>query len=226
MLKCPVCRVPYTTSGEQQPRLLVGCGHTFCSKCLQSRNVDNEVLTCPQCSLVSNDPHVPNITIMGYVEATTTPAPVMHPIPPPRKVLCQDCKERQATLICFQCLAAGFKFCNDCSEREHNRDFGPVKGHNPQPIEKAAVSMPVPSCSRHPDKPCLFFSFKVSWELLSTLSHIIFMIETIDISFYPGQQVCVWRVQGRMWFCRRCVHFCRCGCLPNTRWSAEFNRSH
>ena len=169
MLKCPVCQVPYTTSGEQQPRLLVGCGHTFCSKCLASRHVDNEPLTCPQCSLASEDPHVPNITIMGYVEATATPSPAIHPIPPPQKVLCQDCKQKQATLICFQCLAAGFKFCDSCSAREHNRNFGPVKEHTPQPIEKAATSMPVPSCKQHPDKPCLYFSFKVHSHRHSTL---------------------------------------------------------
>lgn len=168
MLRCPVCQVPYTTSGEQQPRLLVGCGHTFCSKCLESRYVEGEPLRCPQCSLVSDDPHVPNITIMGYVEATATPSPVMHPIPPPQKALCQDCKERQATLICFQCLATGFKFCNTCSTREHNREFGPVKEHTPQPIEKAAKTMPVPTCKQHPDKPCLFFSFKVCCERLSS----------------------------------------------------------
>ena len=171
MLKCPVCQVPYATSGEQQPRLLVGCGHTFCSKCLASRHVDNEPLTCPQCSLVSEDPHVPNITIMGYVEATATPSPAIHPIPPPQKVLCQDCKQKQATLICFQCLAAGFKFCDSCSAREHNRDFGPVKEHTPQPIEKAATSMPVPSCKLHPDKPCLYFSFKVHIHIHHVLSH-------------------------------------------------------
>ena len=162
MLLCPVCKLDYTTQGEQQPRLLVTCGHTFCQKCLDSQ-ADSEALSCPQCSQVSVDPHVANITIMNYVEAqkaSSSPS-VLHPIPAPVKAICQDCKKEIATLICFQCLPNGFKFCAACSTREHSRSFGPVRGHSPKAIELVKISTPVPNCKTHLDKPCLFFSFKV-----------------------------------------------------------------
>ena len=163
MLVCPVCKLEYTTNGDQQPRLLVTCGHTFCRKCLDSQQQSEvEQVSCPQCSLLSMDPHMPNITIMNYVEAQgSRPPPVMHNVPAPIKALCQDCKKNIATLICFQCLPSGFKFCVSCSDREHKRSFGPVQGHNPKAIEKVKISTPVPSCKDHPDQPCLFFSFKV-----------------------------------------------------------------
>lgn len=162
MLTCPVCKLDYTTQGEQQPRLLITCGHTFCRKCLNAQvQTESEPLSCPQCSLVSTDPHVPNITIMNYVEAASARPPVMHHVPAPVKSLCQDCKKDIATLICFQCLPSGFKFCKMCSEREHNRSFGPMQKHVPKAIEKVKISTPVPSCKIHPNQPCLFFSFKV-----------------------------------------------------------------
>ena len=71
MLSCPTCHCPYTTSGENQPRLLALCGHTFCYKCLEERrkaSESSETFQCPQCSLPCTENHVPNITIMKYVE--------------------------------------------------------------------------------------------------------------------------------------------------------------
>ena len=165
MLKCPLCQLDYSTEGEQQPRLLVGCGHTFCQKCIENIP-DKDPLACPQCSLVSTDPHVPNITIMTYVDikqASSRPPPVIHHVPAPVNVICQDCKKTTATLLCFQCLPSGFKFCESCSTREHGRSFGPMVRHRPQPISEVRISTPVPSCRRHPNQPCLFFSFKVCY---------------------------------------------------------------
>lgn len=164
MLVCPVCKNEYSTSGDSQPRLLIGCGHTFCQKCLDEKfKIDENGVTCPQCQLVTPEPHVPNITIMNYVEATMVPPEnaVRHPLPPPQKTFCQDCKKELATLVCFQCLPAGFRFCNSCSEREHSRAFGPVREHVPEQIQAVRLSAPVPLCKVHQNQPCLFFSSKV-----------------------------------------------------------------
>ena len=181
MLVCPVCKLEYSTKGDQQPRLL-SCGHTFCGKCLDSQCLDGDkVVTCPQCSIVSKDPHVPNIAIMNYVEAhgSLSQPPIIHHVPAPIKALCQDCKKDIATLICFQCLASGFKFCKTCSEREHNRSFGPVRGHSPKNIEKVRISTPVPTCKDHPGKPCLFFSFKVGYFCLVPLSTPTYVLKRL-----------------------------------------------
>ncbi len=164
MLVCPVCQLEYTIEGERQPRLLATCGHTFCRKCLDSHS-SSDRLSCPQCLVPSTDPHVPNITIMGYVESqavSTQPPPIMHAVPAPVKALCQDCKRSIATIICFQCLPSGFKFCESCSSREHNRSFGPVQGHNPKSIQNVKFSTPVPGCKIHTKQPCIYFSFKAS----------------------------------------------------------------
>lgn len=160
MLTCPVCNKDYTTSGDHQPRLLIGCGHTFCQQCLDSNTTDGQV-QCPQCSIVSTEPHVPNITIMWYVDAQNQPPPAVHHVPAPQKSLCQNCLSNIATLICFQCLPAGYRFCQECSEKEHNRPFGPLREHKPKPVQSVRISTPVPTCQTHTGKPCLFFSFKV-----------------------------------------------------------------
>ena len=71
MLTCPTCHCTYTTAGENQPRLLTVCGHTFCYKCVEERrktSESSETFQCPQCSLPCSESHVPNITIMKYVE--------------------------------------------------------------------------------------------------------------------------------------------------------------
>ena len=166
MLTCPLCQQKYTTAGDFQPRLLSGCGHTFCQKCLDSRPRTDNQLECPQCSLISEEAHVPNITSMNYVEAAQNVSSgeeqVVHQVPAPQRALCQDCQQNVATLICFQCLPAGFKFCNTCSSREHNRPFGPMREHLPKPIANVRFSTPVPNCTTHPGKPCIFFSFKVN----------------------------------------------------------------
>lgn len=164
MLVCPVCQLDYTTQGEQQPRLLVTCGHTFCRKCLDSQPNSESAITCPQCSILSSEPHVPNISIMNFVEAqeaSSRPPPVMHNVPAPVKAICQDCKRNRATIVCFQCLPSGFRFCDTCSKREHGRSFGPVREHVPKPIDKVKISTPIPTCPTHVGEPCLFFSFKV-----------------------------------------------------------------
>ena len=76
MLTCPMCHLSYTTSGDNQPRLLTFCGHTFCYKCLEERKKESpDNFQCPQCSLPCTENHVPNITIMKYVEAMVQEPP-------------------------------------------------------------------------------------------------------------------------------------------------------
>lgn len=164
MLGCPLCKNEYSANGDSQPRLLIGCGHTFCQKCLDSTlKTAEDGITCPQCKLVTLEPHAPNITIMNYVEAAIASPEntVRHPLPPPKKSICQDCKMQLVTVVCFQCLPTGFRFCDECSKREHERPFPPVLQHKPKPIQSVDMSVPVPLCMIHQNQPCLFFSIKV-----------------------------------------------------------------
>ena len=163
---CPVCRLNYTSTGQNQPRLLVTCGHTFCFTCLENCKPPDgsDRIECPQCSFVCEVPHAPNITIINFVDAQL-PKPgtqVVHQLPAAQTSVCQDCQKMLATLICFQCLPAGFKFCETCSEREHSREFGPMQAHVPRPIASVRFQTPVPNCKTHSGHPCLFFSFKAN----------------------------------------------------------------
>ena len=50
-LRCPACNNNYTDFDRQErlPRVLIGCGHTFCQACITSaHNLDRVI--CRQCS--------------------------------------------------------------------------------------------------------------------------------------------------------------------------------
>ena len=67
-----------------------------------------------------------------------------------------------ATIRCFQCQPNGFLFCEICWEKEHNRDFPPVKQHEKKLISEIPESI-VPRvihCELHPDKVVTLFSFQ------------------------------------------------------------------
>ena len=89
-LNCPLCEKDYTTGGELQPRLLIGCGHTFCRKCLDDRKLPDGRTECPHCSLISTEPHAPNITLMKFVDVQSPKqCQVMHPVSASQRTMCQ-----------------------------------------------------------------------------------------------------------------------------------------
>ena len=160
-LQCPQCGNNYTSSGEFQPRLLVSCGHTFCQRCLKSLTEASStyIICCPQCDAPIREPHAPNITIIQYVDAQG-PRPGVQ-ASSVAGASCESCSKEQAALICFQCLASGVKFCRACSDKEHNRDFGPARSHKPKPISQAFLTTSVPNCLLHPSTQSRLFSLKL-----------------------------------------------------------------
>ena len=163
VLKCPRCQNDY--SSERQARLLIDCGHTFCQKCVDDlEKTEDEPSKCPQCSMEVRGKHVPNITLMNYVDVQqqqsdfTRSKSVNLAL---RKVCCEYCQKEDATLVCFQCLATGFRFCTKCCELEHERPGSPAMLHTPKPINSVSVKTPIPRCPNHHGNPSQLFSFQL-----------------------------------------------------------------
>jgi hypothetical protein len=53
-LRCPACSTTYSDSDRQErlPRVLIGCGHTFCQACVANAHALDRVV-CLQCNKVS-----------------------------------------------------------------------------------------------------------------------------------------------------------------------------
>ena len=72
--------------------------------------------------------------------------------------ICEVCDKHQATVVCLSCSLLGFKFCAECDNKEHNRQFRPVQLHRRVPIEEIDLSV---SCTNHRDHVATMFSEQV-----------------------------------------------------------------
>lgn len=139
----------------------MSCGHTFCFACTQG--LDETVKCCPQCNIPFKEQHAPNISIMQYLDAQKVDPPrlaIRKPINP-AFVLCQQCKNEPAAVICFECSPSGIKFCRVCSEAKHNRDLHVAQNcHKPKPISQTFLPPSVPNCPLHPSMPSELFSLE------------------------------------------------------------------
>lgn len=161
-MQCPRCRDQYSTEGDLQPRIIIACGHSYCKRCINVLRKDSGVITCPQCGQMNKDPDVPNVALMSYIAVQTEQSNqtrIRNVTAPRQAIVCQHCNSHDVSYICYQCLPAGFKFCKRCCEAEHSRSFGPVRQHNPVPIDQVKYGAILPDCSRHSNRPCEYFSF-------------------------------------------------------------------
>ena len=96
-LECSVCSEMFSGSNDKQPRVL-GCGHTFCSKCL-SHLVAHNTIECPACRKITA---LPNNLLSGLpinyalVDASDN-------LPGQALLLCQSCSQREAIMFCSLC---------------------------------------------------------------------------------------------------------------------------
>ena len=183
-MQCPRCRQHYATEGGLQPRILITCGHSFCNSCIEVLRNDAGLITCPQCGQLSNEPDAPNIALMSYISVQNQkldPSRVRE-VPAPRQaVVCQHCNSRDVCFVCYQCVPAGFRFCKSCCEKEHERPFGPVKLHNPVPIDQVKYGVLLPICEKHKDESCELYSFKQN-------SFVCTMC-TMESNYIPGDYI-------------------------------------
>ena len=76
-----------------------------------------------------------------------------------KKDTCSACGKEEATKICFSCDPIGCKLCEVCCTLEHERDFAPVRAHQPMLI-KSVKGMPRYKCGTHVGQPLTHYSEK------------------------------------------------------------------
>ena len=74
-LKCPLCKAAYNEE-ENLPRLLINCGHTLCSKCLnETLSANNNCITCQEDNTkyenVTINSFPKNITLIKLIQKTS-----------------------------------------------------------------------------------------------------------------------------------------------------------
>lgn len=161
-MQCPRCKDHYSTEGNLQPRIIIVCGHSYCKKCITVLRKDSGVITCPQCGQMTKEPDAPNVALMSYIALQaqqSNPNKIREVAAPRQAVVCQHCNSRDVKFVCYQCLPAGFRFCQTCCDTEHNRAFGPLRHHKPIPIDQVKYGAVLPDCPRHPHRACEYFSF-------------------------------------------------------------------
>eukprot|EP00800_Vazella_pourtalesii_P017111 TRINITY_DN5095_c0_g3_i6.p1 TRINITY_DN5095_c0_g3~~TRINITY_DN5095_c0_g3_i6.p1 ORF type:complete len:954 (-),score=218.93 TRINITY_DN5095_c0_g3_i6:129-2744(-) len=147
-LECSVCSEMFSGTNDKQPRVL-GCGHTFCSKCL-SQLVAHNTIECPACRKITA---LPNNLLSGLpinyalVDASDN-------LPVQTLLICQSCSQREAIMFCSLCgpndFLPGFKLCEECSVDEHDRPSAIARTHNPILISEMSSNSPSDiTCSIH-----------------------------------------------------------------------------
>jgi len=107
--------------GERIPRILVNCGHTLCTKCLESLCV-NFRIRCIICSkLIKN---------IDNVEKLPLNINILHEIADEDPMLCkvdfecednsQLCKQHSERMAHFFCSVHRTIFCRECIKIDHN----------------------------------------------------------------------------------------------------------
>ena len=163
MISCAICHQEYRAEGFQQPNAL-SCGHSFCRQCIDNLLVSGSPIRCPSCYAYTEETSItPNYVIIQIVSGGTQTQNLDTILAVQAvRIVCQSCKDNEATIRCFQCQPNGFLFCEICWDKEHMRDFPPVRAHEKKLISEITESL-VPSvilCDIHPDKVVTLFSFK------------------------------------------------------------------
>lgn len=145
-LKCPLCKAAYNEE-ENLPRLLINCGHTLCSKCLnETLSANNNCITCQEDNTkyenVTINSFPKNITLIKLIQKTsqiisspkrTTKSMIMESI---KKATTQSqkkapkfCPLHQNRNLEIICLDDKCKICTNCAL------FGTHKNHNVMNLE-------------------------------------------------------------------------------------------
>ncbi len=122
-LRCPACNNNYSHSDRQErlPRVLIGCGHTFCQACIAHAHTLDRVI-CLQCTKVSPaatpDALPLNETLLAMMRSQQVQQE--HLCKTHRKKLEAFC-EKERELICMECSLSTHRYHKACliSEKAH-----------------------------------------------------------------------------------------------------------
>jgi hypothetical protein len=121
---CGVCRLIYNV-GDRIPRILVNCGHTYCTSCI-NRYYRNERIRCPCCrKLVKHLESVEslplNISIFSEIVETDPMLLLLLDSNSSMSMEIECCKHPEKSNH-FYCSYHETNFCRDCIKKYHKDD--------------------------------------------------------------------------------------------------------
>lgn len=124
---CGVCKKRYNL-GDRIPRILIHCGHTFCTSCLiKYHHVDH--IRCPCCKKLINNIDSPskietlplNLNIFGEL-VKTDPVVMMYIDPENANSLTSACSNHPEKQKHFYCSYHEVNFCRECIKTFHKQN--------------------------------------------------------------------------------------------------------
>ena len=152
---CQLCGNRFTNLGVRVPLLLL-CGHSYCSICLDKacRSCDYpSALKCGVCLVVTpldqpspeglpkNKALLDLLSSKEYCNMTSNKNPEQ----------CAECVHKMATSYCSECSAS---YCDRCGEKAHEGSRVRAK-HKPVPIN--LKPRPQPTCKKHSGQSCVLY---------------------------------------------------------------------
>lgn len=148
---CQLCAQSFTNIGIRAPILLL-CGHTYCSSCLEkARDAGPSALKCGVCGVLTcidlqselpkNEAVLDLLSSKDYQQLTSQQGAEN----------CAECESSVATLYCSECAAS---YCQACAKRAH--EGSKVRSrHNRIAITQKPC--PQPTCKKHPGQSCVLY---------------------------------------------------------------------
>ena len=152
---CQLCGNPFTNLGVRAPLLLL-CGHSYCSSCLEKACESCDyptALKCGICLIVTPlDQLSPkllpqNEAVLELIGSKEYAAISVQQNPE----TCAECERRTATQYCSECSAS---FCETCGKRTHENSRVRSR-HKPVPVN--LKPRPQPTCKKHPGQSCVLY---------------------------------------------------------------------
>ena len=152
---CQLCGHQFTYLGIRVPLLLL-CGHSYCSNCLEKAceaNFYPVAVKCGICSVITpldqqtpnNLPH--NEAILELISSKE----YMKLSNQRNSDKCAECEHRIAAMYCSECNAS---YCDYCGKTAH--EGSKVRSrHKPVPINLKPKQQP--TCKKHPGQSCVLY---------------------------------------------------------------------
>lgn len=124
---CGVCKQKYNI-GDKIPRILIHCGHTFCTSCLlKYHHIDH--IRCPYCKKLINNIDSPakleslplNLNIFGEI-VKNDPVVMMMIDQTNTNSLATSCPKHPEKQRHFYCSFHEINFCRDCIKASHRQN--------------------------------------------------------------------------------------------------------
>lgn len=152
---CQLCGNQFTNLGIRVPLLLL-CGHSYCSSCLEKACESYDypaALKCGVCLIVtpleqmSTDNLAVNEAILDLISSKEYTVISTEK----KSESCAECMRTSASQYCSECSAC---YCDSCGKKAHEGSRVRAR-HKPVPIN--LKPRPQPTCKKHPGQSCVLY---------------------------------------------------------------------